>query len=102
MTDFLKALKTTDLPINSMKQVKLNSVVLALYNIGGKIFATSDICTHEKCHLSDGFLTGNIVECPCHGGRFDIETGEVKALPPTIPLPTYKTRVNGEYIEIAV
>lgn len=102
MTDFFKVLKTTDLPKNSIKQVKVNGILLAIYNINGKIFATSDICTHEECNLSDGFLSGNIVECPCHGGKFDVETGEVKALPPTIPLRVYKTRIVDEYIEIEV
>lgn len=102
MTNFFKALKITDLPKNSVKQVELNGILLAIYNIDGKIFATSDICTHEECNLSDGFLNGNVVECPCHGGRFDVETGEVKALPPTIPLKTYRARVKGESIEIEI
>lgn len=102
MTDFFKVLKTTDLPKNSIKQVKVHGILLVIYNINGKILATSDICTHEECNLSDGFLEGNIIECPCHGGRFNVKTGEVKTLPPTIPLKTYQTRIIGEYVEVGI
>ncbi len=102
MTDFLKVLKTTDLPVNSMKQVNIKGLLLTVYNVSGKIFVTSDICTHAKCSLSDGFLSGNVVECPCHGGRFNVETGEVKSLPPIMSLKTYRTKIKGENIEIEV
>ena len=35
--------------------------------------------------LGDGELDGNAVECPRHGGRFDLFTGRVLALPPVAP-----------------
>lgn len=101
MGQFLKALSLNDLPTGTMKQVNLKGIPLAIYNVG-KIYATSDICTHKQCHLSTGFLEDNIVECPCHGGKFDVTSGEVKALPAIIPLKTYKTRVSGEGIEVEI
>ncbi|TMC57720.1 MAG: Rieske 2Fe-2S domain-containing protein, partial [Chloroflexi bacterium] len=38
-----------------------------------------------------------LVECPRHGARFDLATGEVKALPAVFPVNAYPVRVvNGE------
>ena len=37
------------------------------------------------------------MECPRHGARFDLLTGEVKALPAVFPVNAYPVRVvNGE------
>src|SRR5262245_65458545 len=54
---------------------------LALYNIGGTFYATDDRCTHARASLSEGFIEGDVIECPLHGGRFHIPTGEPLAPP---------------------
>ncbi len=72
------------------------------HKTAGNIYATSDICTHEHCNLSDGFLEENTVECPCHGGKFDIKTGKVMALPPTKPLQVFETRIVDGVIEVKI
>lgn len=53
-------------------------------------FAIDAICTHEDESLASGFLSDSCIECPKHGARFDLSTGEVKALPAVRPLKTYK------------
>ena len=70
---------------------------LALYNVGGRIYATANFCTHGEASLADeGTLHGNIVECGWHFGRFDVTTGEPCALPCTVPLRTYPvTMIEG-------
>jgi nitrite reductase/ring-hydroxylating ferredoxin subunit len=55
---------------------------LALYVVDGEPYCTQDICTHEECLISDGgFVEGDEVECACHGARYSVKTGEVRALP---------------------
>lgn len=102
MTNFIKTIQLTHLKKNTMAKFNLADLNIALYNIEGKIFATSNTCTHEECSLSDGFLSGKIVECPCHGGRFDITTGKVMALPPTLPIKTYNVRIINNDIEVEI
>lgn len=65
-------------------------------------FATDGFCTHEHVHLADGFVMGNIIECPKHNGRFDYTTGKAKKAPVCEDLRTYPVRVeNGKvYIKI--
>jgi nitrite reductase/ring-hydroxylating ferredoxin subunit len=47
--------------------------------------------------LGEGELEDCLVECPRHGARFDLATGEVKALPAVFPVNAYPVRVvNGE------
>jgi 3-phenylpropionate/trans-cinnamate dioxygenase ferredoxin subunit len=68
----------------------------AIYRLeGDRYFATDGLCTHEKVHLADGFVIGNIIECPKHNGRFDVRTGEAKGAPVVINLTTHAVKVEG-------
>jgi naphthalene 1,2-dioxygenase ferredoxin component len=73
---------------------------IALYNIGGEIYATDNLCTHAFAFLTDGWLDGEVIECPLHAGRFEVKTG--KGLGPPIPcdIKTYRTRIAGDQIEV--
>jgi p-cumate 2,3-dioxygenase ferredoxin component len=67
---------------------------VALYNIGGKIYATSDTCTHGEALLSEeGLLSGNIVECTFHFGTFDATTGAALTAPCTEALKKFSVEV---------
>jgi 3-phenylpropionate/trans-cinnamate dioxygenase ferredoxin component len=60
-----------------------------------RYFATDGLCTHEQVHLSDGLVTGNIIECPKHNGRFDYRTGAAKRAPVCVDLKTYPVKVEA-------
>ena len=87
----------SDLPRGGMIAVAFGGREIALYDVGGEVFATDNLCTHAQALLSDGSLEGGVVECPLHGGRFEVRTG--KGLGPPVPcdLKTYPARVvEGE------
>ena len=71
-------------------------------NVGGEIYAVDDVCTHDEGSLDQGDLEGFEIECPRHGARFDVRSGEVKALPAVLPIDTFKVRLQGKDIEIEV
>lgn len=75
---------------------------IALYDLDGEIHATDNICTHAFARLTDGWLDGDVIECPLHAGRFEVKTG--KGLGPPIPcdLKTYPVRVVGDDIQVNV
>jgi nitrite reductase/ring-hydroxylating ferredoxin subunit len=52
-----------------------------------------DECTHEDYPLSDGELDDFTVECPRHGSRFDIRTGDVLNPPAVVPVETYLVEI---------
>jgi thiosulfate dehydrogenase [quinone] large subunit len=60
----------------------------------GGLKAFSAVCTHAGCTV--GYEGGTIV-CPCHGGEFNAETGEVIAGPPPTGLAPKKVlEVGGQ------
>ncbi len=71
-----KVSKTSLVAPGSVVGVKVGELEVALYNIDGQFYATHNICTHAHALLSDGWLEGDIVECPLHGGRFEVKTGK--------------------------
>ena len=59
-----------DLAEGAMIGIELGEKQLALYNVDGEFYATDNLCTHAYAMLTDGFLDGDIIECPLHGGAF--------------------------------
>ena len=49
---------------------------VAVYHIGGKLHAISDVCPHAGASLCEGELAGDIVTCPRHGSQFRVTDGE--------------------------
>lgn len=73
---------------------------LAVYNVDGDIFVTANMCTHGNAMLSDGYQDGDVIECPFHGGSFDIKTGAPKAFPCQIAIKTYSVVVDNGWVTI--
>lgn len=101
MAKFVKVANIKDLPNNSMKTFNVSGKQIAVCNIDGEFFAVDDTCTHKECSLAtEGFLDGATITCGCHGAQFDAKTGQVKTLPATTNLNTYKTKIEGEELYI--
>ena len=102
MAKFSRVATASEIPAGAGMFVDVDGVPVALFNVGGQFYATSDICTHEEASLSEGELEGDCVECPLHGARFNVRTGEVKSLPAVVKLRTYPVRVVGDTVEVAI
>jgi MocE subfamily Rieske [2Fe-2S] domain protein len=55
----------------------------------GKLYATDGICTHGNTHLGDGLVKDEMIECPKHNGRFNLEDGSPARAPICRGLATY-------------
>ncbi len=64
----------------------------------GEWGAIDNVCTHDGGTLGEGELEDTGVECPRHGGRFDLFSGRVLALPPVRPVRAYETAVDGDQV----
>jgi nitrite reductase/ring-hydroxylating ferredoxin subunit len=71
---------------------------VALYRIGGTVYATSNVCSHEFALLSDGTIDGDCIECPLHQAKFHIPSGAVRAAPADAPIATYPVKLDGDRI----
>ena len=97
---WIKAADRAALTEGEVLGVDVGGQQIALYDIDGTVFATGDICTHAYARLSDGWLDGELIECPLHAARFDVQTGKVLDPPATEDLRTYPTRVVDDEIEV--
>ena len=94
--------KVTDVNPGAVKRVEVDGLPpLAVYNLAGAFFVTDDTCTHGKASLAEGYVEGKEIECPWHGGRFDIETGRPTCLPAMEAIVTYPVTVVGDDVCIA-
>ena len=66
----------------------------------GEWGAIDNVCTHDGGVLGEGELDDNAVECPRHGGRFDLFSGRVLSLPPVIPVHAYVARQIGDEVQV--
>lgn len=99
---FVKAAVLSDIPPGRAKTVEVGDEDVALCNVGGQIYAIADVCTHDDGPLGEGYLLGEEIECPRHGARFNVKSGEVKSLPAIIPIPTFDVRIEGDDILVDV
>src|SRR5687767_13874273 len=99
---FVPAIKIADVPANGMVVVNVNGVRIAVAKVDGQYYAFADECTHEQCSLAEGDLAGTTVTCMRHGAEFDVRTGEVLAPPAPLPIKVYRTRVEGDALQIEV
>jgi|SRR5579884_764306 len=99
---YVTVAKVSELAPGEMMYVEVDDEPICLINVDGEFFALCDICTHEEASLSDGTVIGDEIECPLHGGVFDIRTGAPRAFPVVVPTQTYRVRVLGDDVQVAV
>ncbi len=58
----------------------------------GGLKAYSAVCTHAGCTVG---YEGGVIVCPCHGGEFSAETGDVIAGPPPAGLAAKQVLESG-------
>lgn len=95
---FHVAAKTSAVVPGEVRHAEVAGHEIALYNIAGEFFATSDRCTHMRARLSDGYVNAGVVECPLHFGKFNIRTGQALSPPCKLDLAIYPVQVRGDLI----
>jgi nitrite reductase/ring-hydroxylating ferredoxin subunit len=93
---------TMDLKPNQMKPVNVNGKPVLLANIGGEYYAIGNKCTHMGCTLTNGELKGEVVQCSCHGSKFNVKTGKVVGGPAAIAEPKYEVKVEKGELMVKV
>jgi nitrite reductase/ring-hydroxylating ferredoxin subunit len=93
--------KTADLAPGQISSFEVNGEQVAVANVNGQFYAFSDVCTHRGCSLAEGQLSANILTCACHGGQFDVTSGEVVGGPPKSDLKTFSVSVEGGDIAVS-
>lgn len=82
--------------------VEIGDTAIGLYRVDGEIRALSNICSHAFAMLTDGFVDGNLVECPLHQAQFDICTGKAISSPADEDVPVYPVRLDGDDVYVGL
>ena len=98
MAGFVQAAKVGELAPGTMKLVEVEHRDIVLINIEGNFYALDNECPHAGCDLADGDLDGTLLECDCHGSRFNVMTGAVQNPPADSPVKTYAVRIEGDNV----
>jgi len=73
---------------------------LLIHHQDGKYVAFDAVCTHLGCTVRFE-PQNNRIFCPCHGGTYDMHTGEVVAGPPPKPLKSYHVEVSDGNVVVS-
>jgi glycine betaine catabolism B len=98
--EFTKVADTKDIKPSQMKAIEVGGESICLIDIGRKYYGIGNTCTHVGGPLDQGTLESYEVECPWHGSKFDVRTGEPTKPPARTSVPTYEVKLEGESILI--
>jgi nitrite reductase (NADH) small subunit len=101
VAEFVKVATLAELQPGSGKPVEVNGKAIALFNVGGKVYAMDNTCLHNGGPLGDGMLEGEVVTCPWHMWEYNVRTGELVA-DPSVKVVTYPVQIEGTDIKVAV
>jgi 3-phenylpropionate/trans-cinnamate dioxygenase ferredoxin subunit len=100
-TGFATGLAAADVSPGSVRVVEVDGRSLCVgLTEDGEWGAIDNVCTHDGGVLGEGELDDDAVECPRHGGRFDLFSGRVLALPPVRPVSAYPARVEDGQVVV--
>jgi 3-phenylpropionate/trans-cinnamate dioxygenase ferredoxin subunit len=75
---------------------------IAVFNLDGTLMAIDDTCTHEDASLSEGWVEDCFVECPLHGSKFDLRTGEPDGFPAREPVRVHRVVVQDGAVRVEI
>lgn len=75
--DFFRVCKLNELTEKTGRRFFVNDTEIALFKIGGSVFAVNNICPHQhSAIIYDGIIEDDYVICPVHGWKFNLKTGK--------------------------
>ena len=104
MPDVIDICQVDELPPGAMRLVEWEDLEIGVFNCAGQLYAIEDRCSHDDGNLVDGELDESdcTIECPRHGSKFDLKTGQPVNLPAYVPVDTFPVSVEDGLIKIEV
>jgi 3-phenylpropionate/trans-cinnamate dioxygenase ferredoxin subunit len=100
---WVEAGSVTDIPAGRVKLVlyEPDELRIAVCNVDGEYYAIEDVCTHDGGPLDQGDLEGDEIECPRHGARFNVRTGQATLMPAVMPVRTFPIKIEGDHVLVS-
>lgn len=100
--DYVILARASDIPCGEVRVYQHGELRIAVCNVEGTFHAVEDVCTHDDGPLGAGTLSGCAIECPRHGAKFDVRTGEVLQMPAVFPIRTFEVKVEQDNLLVKV
>lgn len=101
-SEFVPVCRLSELPEGGRLVVEVDGRVVALFRVGGRVYALDDVCTHDGGTLVDGQLDGFAIACPRHGAKFDVRDGRVLSMPATRDTASHEVKIEGDEVAVRV
>jgi 3-phenylpropionate/trans-cinnamate dioxygenase ferredoxin component len=85
-----------------VRRVLVGELEVAVLRSSGRVYALSNVCTHEGCRLSNGRVTAEGLRCTCHGSLFSYETGEALRPPASQPIDVFAVKEENGRVWVGV
>lgn len=76
MSEYITVASVSEIPPGTGRTVDVEGVWIAVFNLNGSFYAIDNACPHAGGPLGEGKLCGTDVECPWHGWKFSVMSGE--------------------------
>lgn len=105
MSGWTRLCAEADLPEGAARVFEADGISLAAARAGARVFVLENLCSHDDGPLGDGRLAGQAgteIECPRHGGRFDLATGRATRMPAVTPIRSFAAKIEagGVWVEL--
>ncbi len=103
MADEFKMLCTeNEIAEGTVKTFKVEDKAIVVARYEGVLYALDNICTHDEGELGAGDVVKGQIQCPRHGARFDLKTGNASQMPAVIGIKTYRIKIENGDILVAL
>ncbi len=104
MAELIRVASVGDIEPLGQLVVEVEGVEVIVFNVDNQTYyAVENTCTHDGGTMDDGELIDTYeLECPRHGARFDIRSGEALVMPAFEPVETFPVVIKDNDIYLSV
>ena len=97
--EYYPVCKFSEVGFGEAKGVVVEGHPIAIFNIGGKLYAIENSCPHMASSLDDGVVEGKGVICRLHFWKINVTTGQSEE-PAGYCVPTYPVKIERGMIKV--
>lgn len=96
MSQWIEIAHLTALADGNYERFSFDEVDVLVFREGDHLYAIEDLCTHDGAELCGGLYLNGEIECPRHGARFCVKTGQALSAPAYGSVSTFPIRITED------
>lgn len=96
MSEWTRVCRREELASGQTRVLDVDGARVLVARVDDDFHAIEDVCTHDGGELDGGALCGHEIECPRHGARFDLRTGQALCAPAYEPVAVFPIRIDAD------